>query len=230
MREKGVRFLPLYGRQSFEIDGKVRSGAASPSKPGAGPGLIDSLTDIARKSGVEIRYGAHASGLEGTPDGFGIRLGNAPGVPRLDADAVVLACGGFESNPAWRARYLGPGWDLAKVRGTRFNTGDGIRMAVGVGGGDPGQLFGLPCCRMGYERTRVRRSGRGRQLPEALLPVRHRGEPRRTPVCRRGGRFPQLHLRAVRTRDTEPSRVSALGSCSMPRSPTCCATSTVSAR
>ncbi len=42
----------------------------------------------------------------------------------------MLACGGFESNAEWRTRYLGPGWDLAKVRGTRFNTGDGIRMAL----------------------------------------------------------------------------------------------------
>jgi tricarballylate dehydrogenase len=46
---------------------------------------------------------------------------------------VVLACGGFEANAEMRARYLGPGWDLAKVRGTRFNTGDGIRMALDAG-------------------------------------------------------------------------------------------------
>jgi tricarballylate dehydrogenase len=46
---------------------------------------------------------------------------------------VVLACGGFEANAEWRTRYLGPGWDLAKVRGTRFNTGDGIRMALEAG-------------------------------------------------------------------------------------------------
>ena len=32
-----------------------------------------------------------------------------------------------------RARYLGPGWDLAKVRGTRYNTGDGIKMALDIG-------------------------------------------------------------------------------------------------
>ena len=42
-------------------------------------------------------------------------------------------CGGFEANAEWRTRYLGPGWDLAKVRGTRFNTGDGIRMALDIG-------------------------------------------------------------------------------------------------
>ena len=46
---------------------------------------------------------------------------------------MVLAAGGFQANTEWRTKYLGPGWDLAKVRGTRFNTGDGIRMALDIG-------------------------------------------------------------------------------------------------
>jgi tricarballylate dehydrogenase len=46
---------------------------------------------------------------------------------------VVLAAGGFEANREWRARYIGPGWDLVKVRGSRFNTGDGLRMALEAG-------------------------------------------------------------------------------------------------
>ena len=45
----------------------------------------------------------------------------------------MLACGGFEANSEMRACYLGPGWELAKVRGTQFNTGDGIRMALDAG-------------------------------------------------------------------------------------------------
>ena len=32
-----------------------------------------------------------------------------------------------------RARYLGPGWDQVKVRGTRFNTGETLLMALDVG-------------------------------------------------------------------------------------------------
>ena len=51
----------------------------------------------------------------------------------LHAKAIVLACGGFEANSEWRTRCLGPGWDLAKVRGTRFNMGDGIKMALDIG-------------------------------------------------------------------------------------------------
>src|SRR5207237_819609 len=51
----------------------------------------------------------------------------------IRAGAVVLACGGFESNPEMRARYLGPGWELAKIRGTRFNMGAGVNMALAAG-------------------------------------------------------------------------------------------------
>ena len=51
-----------------------------------------------------------------------------------------MACGGFQANAEWRTRYLGAGWDLAKVRGTRYNTGSGIRMALDAGAGIGEQL------------------------------------------------------------------------------------------
>ncbi len=60
----------------------------------------------------------------------------------LSADAVILACGGFESSATWRARYLGPDWDLAPVRGTRFNTGDGLQMAMDIGAAPRGHWSG----------------------------------------------------------------------------------------
>ena len=60
----------------------------------------------------------------------------------IGSAAVVLACGGFESSATWRTRYLGPGWDLARVRGTRFNTGDGIQMALDVGAAPRGHWSG----------------------------------------------------------------------------------------
>ena len=65
--------------------------------------------------------------------------------------AVVLAAGGFEANAEWRTRYLGPGWDLAKVRGTRFNTGDGIRMALDIGAMPYGNWSG--CHAVGWDRN-----------------------------------------------------------------------------
>ncbi|MCZ6888236.1 MAG: FAD-dependent tricarballylate dehydrogenase TcuA [Gammaproteobacteria bacterium] len=136
----GVRFLPLYGRQSFEVDGQVRFwGGLTVEAWGGGPGLVDSLTAIATKAGIDVRYGMRGQALvlEGERV-CGVRVG----ADTIAADAVVLACGGFESNTEWRTRYLGPGWDLAKVRGTRFNTGDGIRMAQGVGAASRGNWSG----------------------------------------------------------------------------------------
>ncbi len=148
MAGHGVRFLPMYGRQSFETDGRVRFwGGLTIEAWGGGPGLVDSLTGIAESMGVEIRYGARAEGLAAAAGGIrGVRTADRT----IAADAVVLACGGFESNAAWRAQYLGPGWELAKVRGTRFNTGDGIRMALEAGAASRGNWSG--CHAVAWDR------------------------------------------------------------------------------
>jgi tricarballylate dehydrogenase len=53
-----------------------------------------------------------------------------------------LASGGFEADPRMRAGYLGAGWDLALVRGTPYNTGDGIRAALELGAQSYGQWSG----------------------------------------------------------------------------------------
>ena len=45
----------------------------------------------------------------------------------------MLAAGGFEANPQMRAAYLGPNWDVAKVRGTPHNTGEVLRAALAAG-------------------------------------------------------------------------------------------------
>jgi tricarballylate dehydrogenase len=135
MRDLGVRFLPIYGRQAFQVDGKFTFwGGLTLETVGGGPGLVESLTAACDKAGVAVRYGARALGLiteETTVTGLRVRY---EGRTRdVVAGAVVLAAGGFEANAEWRARYLGPGYDLAKVRGTRYNTGDGIQMALDAG-------------------------------------------------------------------------------------------------
>jgi tricarballylate dehydrogenase len=60
----------------------------------------------------------------------------------MKAKAVIMACGGFQANPEMRTRYLGPGWELAKVRGTRFNTGDGLNMGLAIGAASYGNFSG----------------------------------------------------------------------------------------
>src|SRR3954452_10754252 len=144
MRDKGVRFIPIYGRQAFKIDGKFKFwGGLTVEAVGGGPGLVKMLTEAATKRGIKIRYETRALSL--VYDGVrveGVRIRHHGVESELRSKSVVLACGGFESNSEWRTRYLGPGWDLAKVRGTRFNTGDGIRMALDIGASPCGNWSG----------------------------------------------------------------------------------------
>lgn len=151
LREKGVRFQPIYGRQAFKIDGIFKFwGGLTVEAWGGGPGLIDSHTGIARRNGIEVRYGARVTGL--VYDGnkvSGVRVKQGSELYEVSAGAVVLACGGFESDPEMRARYLGPGWELARVRGTRFNSGEGIKMALGVGAAAYGNWSG--CHAVGWD-------------------------------------------------------------------------------
>src|SRR5882757_2541127 len=126
MREKGVRFIPIYGRQAFKIEGKFKFwGGLTVEAVGGGPGLINMLTASAKKRGIEVRYATRAIDLLHTGNRVeGVRVRHDGNDSEIKAKSVVLACGGFQANPEWRTRYLGPGWDLTKVRGTRFNTGD----------------------------------------------------------------------------------------------------------
>ena len=144
MREKGVRFIPIYGRQAFKIDGKFKFwGGLTIESVGGGPGLVNMLTESAKKRGIEIRYQTRALSLIHTGDRVeGVRIRHDGRDSEIRGKAVVLASGGFQANPEWRTRYLGPGWDLAKVRGTRFNTGDGIRMALEIGASPCGNWSG----------------------------------------------------------------------------------------
>jgi tricarballylate dehydrogenase len=151
MREKGVRFIPIYGRQAFKIEGKFKFwGGLTVEAVGGGPGLVNMLTASAKKRGIEIRYRTRALDLISNGDRVeGVRVRHDGAVSEVRGKAVVLATGGFQANPEWRTRYLGPGWDLAKVRGTRFNTGDGIRMALDIGASPCGNWSG--CHAVGWE-------------------------------------------------------------------------------
>ena len=145
MHSKGVKFLPLYGKQAFEVDGKWTFwGGLTLEAVGGGPGLVDALTAACQKAGITIEYGARAKRLIADETGAisGVEVRQDRKVSIVEAKAVVLAAGGFQANPEWRTRYLGPGWDVAKVRGTRFNTGEGIKMALEVGASPAGNWSG----------------------------------------------------------------------------------------
>ena len=153
IRDKGLRFQPSFGRQAFKVDGRFKFwGGICLEAWGGGPGLVDMLLQALEKAGIEVLYGTRAVELivkDGVVQGVVARAGND--IFDIRARAVVLASGGFEANTEWRTRYLGPGWDLARVRGTRFNTGDGIRMALGIGAMSTGNWSG--CHAVGWDRN-----------------------------------------------------------------------------
>ena len=148
LMRQGVRFLPNWGRQAYKVDGRfIFFGGSVIYANGGGEGLMDAHFRAAERHGVEICYGARVTALLQSSQGIeGVRAIVDGTAREFRAKAVVLACGGFEANREWRTRYLGPGWEMAKVRGTRYNTGDGIRMALDAGAQPYGQWSGCHSC------------------------------------------------------------------------------------
>ena len=152
LRERGISFVPNYGRQAYNVKGKYKFfGGVVIYANGGGAGLVEAHYRSADKHGIEVRYGIRAIGLAVGENGVeGVRTLVKGREEIIPASSVVLASGGFEANREWRARYLGPGWDQAKVRGTRYNTGDGIQMALDIGAQSYGQWSG--CHSVAWER------------------------------------------------------------------------------
>jgi tricarballylate dehydrogenase len=135
LKQYGVRFLPLYDMQATLPDGRIKFlGGSALEVNGAGEGIIEALYNAAVKVCVEIRYDTRITELLRNEDGiYGVSGRCKSQIIEIGCQSVILACGGFEANTEWRTRYLGPAWDLAKVRGSRFNMGDGIDMALKIG-------------------------------------------------------------------------------------------------
>ena len=144
MREKGVRFVPSYAQTSYLIEGRRKFWAGPVIEvSGGGPGLVDSLTKSAVRRGIDIIYGARAVSLIGEDDSMvGVQIRYQGKTLVLECKKIILACGGFEANVEWRTRYLGPGWENARVRGTYCNTGDGLAMALDAGAAAAGNWSG----------------------------------------------------------------------------------------
>ena len=136
MRHKGVRFIPMFKRQSYLVNGIQQFfGGMAVEAVGGGWGLVDFLFKSAEKFGIPVRYNTGMRKLIQNKKGevIGVTVFGPDGYEDIPCKAVVLGCGGFEADPEMRVRYYGPGWELAKVRGTRHNTGDGIKAALEIG-------------------------------------------------------------------------------------------------
>ena len=144
LRGKGVKFVPNFGRQSALVNGKRRFFGRLPIEvSGGGAGLVQALDKATAAAGIKVFYSTRAKRLIQDGDRvIGVQASTSGRTAEFRAKAVVLACGGFEANPEMRARYLGPGWELAKVRGSRYNQGDGLKMALDIGAAPFGNWSG----------------------------------------------------------------------------------------
>ncbi len=107
---------------------------------GGGEGLIDALVKAAVRKGVKIQYDVRPFELLIDKQGHvsGVQALTQTGVRNFRAKAVILATGGFEANPEMRTRYIGRVADELIVRGTRYNLGGGLELALRAGA----QAFG----------------------------------------------------------------------------------------
>ncbi|KAI0141232.1 FAD binding domain-containing protein [Xylariaceae sp. FL1272] len=131
----GVRFQLSFNRQAYKVNGRYKfwGGMCLKTQDG-GKGLVEDYKAACSRNGITTWYSTAAKKIvlqSSTGSVAGLVVETKPeGLIELRAKAVVLAAGGFEANPRMRAQYLGHGWDLAHVRGTPYNTGEVLEMAM----------------------------------------------------------------------------------------------------
>ena len=145
MVEQGVKFtIPAYSvvKRGDRIYVPPRTTAVE--SVNLGEGLVEMLYGIVEARKVPVLYETAGQSLIVNADGdvCGLIARSNEGIIQVDAKSIILACGGFEANTEMRRRYLGEGWDLAKLRGTKYNTGDGLQMALEIGAQSSGHWGG----------------------------------------------------------------------------------------
>jgi tricarballylate dehydrogenase len=140
LQRHGVEFTtPIY---------YLSAGPARIQPVGGGGAIIAKLLDAAKQAGVGVRYQSEAIRLAMSEGhrvcGVDVRCGDGT-TTTLESDAVVLASGGFQGNPAMMRAQFGSAAETIKLisPGTRFDSGDGIRMATDQGASISGDWNGM---------------------------------------------------------------------------------------
>ncbi|KAF2250619.1 fumarate reductase flavo protein subunit [Trematosphaeria pertusa] len=127
-RDAGVRFQLSFNRQAYQVAGRWKFwGGLHLKTQDGGKGLIADHMAAARRHGVAVRFDTAAKSILRDPSTgavCGVLVESDGKEEVITCTAVIMAAGGFEANPQLRTQYLGPGWDLAHVRGTPYNTGE----------------------------------------------------------------------------------------------------------
>ncbi|MBI4192018.1 MAG: FAD-dependent tricarballylate dehydrogenase TcuA [Betaproteobacteria bacterium] len=123
----------------------VRGGRMRYHIRGNGYGLVDALFPKLGKAGIAVQFQTKAIELltSGTGQVVGARVNTPEGCVDMLARAVILATGGFQANTAMRVQYLGREAGDLLVRGSKYDTGEGLRMALRLGAQSYGDWGGF---------------------------------------------------------------------------------------
>jgi tricarballylate dehydrogenase len=144
MQNHGVRFELNVENQSYEKDGKRIFWGGLPVKTNEkGVGLIRHLHSRVEELGIDVWYDSRAVELVSENNQIAsVIVEQGEERVTIHTSSVVLACGGFEANKEMRKKYLGSEWETAIVRGSEYNTGDGLSMALAIGAQPYGEWSG----------------------------------------------------------------------------------------
>jgi tricarballylate dehydrogenase len=115
---------------------------------GGGEAIHRVLTQAAAGAGVAFRYSCAVENLVADDAGSLREVMVAPGdggAAAIPADAVILACGGFQGDGAMMREHFGAGGDTMPLLAprARFNTGDGILQGLALGADMAGDWNGM---------------------------------------------------------------------------------------
>ena len=206
MRQKGVRLIPIYGRQAFKIDGKFKFwGGLTVELVGGGPGLVNRsprrqearhrhpLFDARPRSVVRRQSRRRLARARARR---GARTSRQIGGARLRRVRSQSGMAHALSRPRLGSR---------QGARCRFNTGDGIRMALDIGAAPRGNWSGCHAVQWEMNAPEFGDLAVGDQF-QTLLSVLDHDQRHRQALRRRGRRFPQLHLCQIRPRGAGTAR------------------------
>jgi len=127
MMRHGVRFQPPLG-------GTLQLARTNAFFLGGGKALLNAYYRTAEALGVEVAYDTEVTELNIQDGRFtSVIVARQSVQHEIQANAVVAAAGGFESNLAWLREAWGPAADNFLIRGTPYNMGRVLRVLLDSG-------------------------------------------------------------------------------------------------
>ena len=138
LQEKGVAFsTPIY---------YLSAGPPRIQPDGGGRAIIERLSEAARRADVEILYDCAATdSASGERGRYVLETAGSRGERTIEADAIIIAYGGFQGSVEMMRSHFGPTAATMKLisPGTYFNCGEGIRLAQALGASLSGDWNGM---------------------------------------------------------------------------------------